>query len=266
MSKFVVVILSREDKACEAVQAMRDLHDDGSISLYGYAVIAKSLDGNIRIKKPADAGPLGAAVGTIVGGLTGVFGGPVVEEPGVDGGAMIGGLGRLFNLGLGSAFVEQASRELIPGTIAIVAEVDESWEHPLDTHMAPLDATVLRSWRTDFEDDRVSADVTRWRTEVESLKAELEIAAQMAQSNLATRLSHARDEVMAAEIRASAQVDAMNRELKAKIATLQRQFASRRHILHDRLDLRIAALRASYQTRSGKLGNAWDEAREDVAA
>jgi len=266
MSKFVVVILSKEDQAYEAVRAIKELHDEGSISLYGFAVVAKDMDGTISIKQEADTGPLGAAVGAIVGGLVGMLGGPVGTMVGMAGGAMIGGFGRLFNLGLGSEFVEKTSTELVPGKIAIVAEVDESWESPLDTRMKALHAIVLRSWRSDFEDERMSADVRRWKAEFESLKAELDHASQAAKASLKTRMEHAKAEFVAAEARAKVRVDALNKELQAKIAMLEAQFASTKHAVKDKLDQRVAALRASYKVRSGKFSQAWDLTKEGLAA
>jgi len=266
MSKFVVVILSKEDQAYEAVRAIKELHDEGSISLYGFAVVAKDLDGTISIKQEADTGPLGAAVGAIVGGLVGMLGGPIGTVVGMAGGAMIGGFGRLFNLGLGSEFVEKTSTELVPGKIAIVAEVDESWESPLDTRMKALHATVLRSWRSDIEDERMSADVARWKGEFESLKAELDHAGAAAKASLKGRMDHAKSEFDAAQAKAKVRVDVLNKELQAKITTLEAQFASNKHAVKDKLEQRIAALRASYNARAAKFSQAWDLTKEGLAA
>lgn len=77
MSRFIVVVFPDEAKAYQGTRALKDLHSEGSLTVYGMAVISKDAGGKFAIKEAADEGPLGMAVGTVTGGLVGLLAGPV---------------------------------------------------------------------------------------------------------------------------------------------------------------------------------------------
>jgi uncharacterized membrane protein len=53
MEKVITVVFNDEKQAYEGVQALRDLHRDGSITLYSDAVVAKDADGKLFVRKAA---------------------------------------------------------------------------------------------------------------------------------------------------------------------------------------------------------------------
>ena len=106
---------------------------------------------------------LGIAVGALLGGLVGVIGGPVGMVAGATGGTVLGSLFDIVNLGVGEDYVTKVSEELGAGKSAIIAEIDENWRTPLDTRMGALNGTVLRTWRSDFEDDQIAEEVAAGR-------------------------------------------------------------------------------------------------------
>jgi uncharacterized membrane protein len=63
MSRFVVVVFPNEAQAYQGTRALKDLHADGSLTVYGVAVVAKDAGGKLTIKDAADQGPLGTVVG-----------------------------------------------------------------------------------------------------------------------------------------------------------------------------------------------------------
>jgi uncharacterized membrane protein len=71
MNKMIVVVFDNERQAYEGYRALKDLHADGTITLYGDAVIAKDASGTVFVKEAADKGPLGTAVGLLTGSLVG---------------------------------------------------------------------------------------------------------------------------------------------------------------------------------------------------
>jgi len=100
MSKFIVVIVPDETKAYEGSKALRELHAEGSLTLYGMAIVAKTADGKLSVKQSVDEGPLGTAVGSLSGGLIGLLGGPVGAAIGLGAGALLGSLRDLHQLGV----------------------------------------------------------------------------------------------------------------------------------------------------------------------
>ena len=150
MSKFVVVFLPNEAKAYEATRSLKELHGEGSLTVYGMAVIARDVDGNLLVKQAAEPGALGLGVGALTGGLIGLLGGPIGVAVGVGAGALIGGMSDIFNAGVGTDFVKTVSEKLTPGTSAVIAEVTEEWVAPLDTRMDAIGGFFFRELRSDF--------------------------------------------------------------------------------------------------------------------
>ena len=206
MSKFIVVIVPDETKAYEGSRALRELHAEGSLTVYGMAIVAKADDGKLSVKQSADEGPLGTAVGSLSGGLIGLLGGPVGAAIGLGTGALLGMFHDLHQLGVSADFLDKVSQELTPGRVAIIAEISEEWVTPLDTRMGALGGIVIRAWRADFEDQLIREEVAAFKNELEQLQALLvdpvqgEIARQEqaakakgeAKAKLETRISELR--------------------------------------------------------------------------
>ena len=266
VSKFIVVVFPGEAQAYQGTRALKELHDEGSLTLYGVAVVAKDARGSIETKEAADSGPLGTAVGALVGGFIGTLGGPVGVFAGAAGGALIGSLHDLFNLGVGEDFLQQVSTELTPGKTAVIAEVAEYWTVPLDTRMDALGGTVLRTWRADFEDEQIEKEIAAGRVEFEQLKAEYTQAKDEAKAKLKARMDRAKADLDKAEARASAKLDALEKETKAKIAALEKQLSDARDDAKQEISRRIDALRTDYDRRSAKLKQAWQLTKEALAA
>ena len=266
MSKFIVVVFPGEAQAYQGTRALQELHAEGSLTLYGMAVIAKDAKGNVSTKEAADAGPLGTAVGALVGGLVGVIGGPVGAAAGLVGGAYIGSLNDLFNYGVGEDFLSKVSTELAPGRSALIAEVAENWMVPLDTRMEALGGTILRTWRADVEDEQIEQEIAARRAEFAQLKAEYAQARQEMKAKVKAKVDQAKADLEKAEDRAKAKLHQLDQEAKAKIAALDKQLNEARDQAREKINQRIGTLRADHERRTAKLKQAWQLTKEALAA
>jgi len=266
MSKFVVIVFPNEAQAYQGTRALKDLHVDGSLSLYGMAVIAKDAAGNVKVKESVDPGPLGTAVGALLGGLVGLLGGPVGVVAGATGGTVLGSLFDIVNLGVGEDYVTKVSEELGPGKSAVIAEIDETWTTPLDTRMGALNGTVLRTWRSDFEDDQIAKEVAAEEADFEALKAEYAQATAEAKANLKAKLDQAKADLKRADARLQARIDELNNEMDARLAAQEKQIATAQAEAKEKIKKRMAAIRADYTARSAKLKQAWTLTKEALAA
>jgi uncharacterized membrane protein len=124
MSKFVVTTFNSEAKAYEGTRALKELHAEGELSLYGLAVITKDASGKLSVKEAPDE-LAGTAIGSLVGALVGVLGGPAGVLVGMTAGMLLGSISDLLNIGVGADFVDKVSAQLAPGKAAVIAEVDE---------------------------------------------------------------------------------------------------------------------------------------------
>lgn len=262
MSKYVVVVFPDEAKAHEGVRAFKELHAEGSLTVYAGAEIAKDADGSVSTTEKKGKGPFGMAVGALLGGLVGLIGGPPVAALGAAGGAVMGGWLDVLDLGGGLDFVDRVSRELTPGKSAIVAEVEEDWVTPLDSRMEACGGVVYRSWRDDLEDERIRRGAEAGRAELAQLQAERAEASDERKAKLSARVDEARAKCRAASDRAKARIEQLRQETEAKIETLQEQAAAANADAKAKIDRRIAEIRADCDLRSAKLKQAWKLTKE----
>ena len=130
MDRMLVVVFNNESKAYEGKTALLQLDGEGSISIYGYAVLAKHADGSASIKQGDDSGPLGTLLGTSLGSLIGLLGGPAGLAVGAAAGLMAGAAADLDNVRIGDDFLEDVSKVLLPNRVAVVAGSTRSGRRP----------------------------------------------------------------------------------------------------------------------------------------
>jgi uncharacterized membrane protein len=98
--------------------------------------------------------------------MLGTFGGPL----GLVAGGAIGGLAGLIldlaKAGISADFLEEASRSLAPGKSVLLAELDETWEAPVDTKLVKLGGRVYRRPRSDFVEDQMMDELDRIEAEI----------------------------------------------------------------------------------------------------
>lgn len=135
MNVMVVAVFDTETAAFEGLNALRDLHKEGGISLYASAVVVKDKTGMLSIKEDAEKGPIGTAVGLLGGGLIGLLGGPASLPMGAYLGGLAGLLLDIEESGVRLMFVDDVAKKLTPGKAAVIAEVEESWTTPLDARL-----------------------------------------------------------------------------------------------------------------------------------
>jgi uncharacterized membrane protein len=265
MDKFVVAVFPDEAKAWEGTRALKELQAEGTLSLYGMAVITKAFAGTVSVQDKVDGGPAGTAVGALVGGLVGLLGGPAGAAAGLAGGGLLGSSRDVFNLGVESEFVEKVSAALLPGTSAVVAEIDEEWVTPLDTRIRALGGTVLRHARVDFEDEEIARVIGAAEAELDELESEYREARDEDKAALQARINAMRATLRARVARAKAKQEQLQRELDAKITALREQQTKARADAKAKREQRIAAMRADYERRTAKLARAAALSQEALA-
>src|SRR5271166_2257777 len=176
MDKMLVAVFETESSAFEGLDALRDLHGSGDITLYASAVVVKDKAGKFDVRQTADEGPVGTAVGLVTGSLIGILGGPA----GLALGASLGGLtGMLFDLdssGVGAGFLDEVSKALSPGKAAVLAEIEESWTTPVDTRLHKLGGVILRRLRSEVVEDQLVRESAAFEADLKTLQDDLKHA------------------------------------------------------------------------------------------
>jgi len=227
MDRMLVVVFGNEIKAQEGKKALLQLDNEGSISVYGYAVVAKNTDGTASIKEGDDSGPLGTLAGSSLGALIGALFGPVGLAVGATAGFASGVATDLTNAGVAEDFIDDVSKDLLPSSVAVVAEIEEDWTTPVDIRMEAIGGIVFRRTLSDVRQQVHQENVAAMKADLAQLKAEHAQAsadrkAKLAEkinnldSKIQTHLQKAREKREAAEL--EAQVKAKILKAKAAVA------------------------------------------------
>jgi uncharacterized membrane protein len=196
----LVVVFDTAGKAYEGKQALLELDNEGSLTAYGCAVIARNSDGTAGVEQIDDSGPLGTLAGTALGMLVGLLAGPVGVAVGAATGMAAGSAVDLRSLRIGDDFIDDVASALTPGKFALVAEVEEEWATPVDVRMEAIGGVVFRRAISDVERTADDEDVTAMKADVAQMKAEL------AQSN-ADRKAKMQEKINQLDSKIKAQLD-----------------------------------------------------------
>jgi len=257
MNKAVVVVFGDEKRAYEGSRAMQDLHREGNITLYADAVIAKDAAGKVSVRKADDRGPEGTLLGLMVGSLAGLVAGPIGLGVGAGTGTLLGAAFDLARIGIDGDFVAEVQEYLLPGHAAVIAEIDEEWQTPLDTRMEALGGRIFRRSRIQVEDAYFEKEIAAFEAEIDSLEAELETASAKRKEKLEAKVQETRRKLGAKRQELKARIEAVKNEGEAKVESLKEQIATVRTEEKARLTKRLDEVRADYHERTTKLDQAW---------
>jgi uncharacterized membrane protein len=226
MDRMLVVVFDNETKAYEGKKALLQLDNENSISVYGYAVVAKNADGKTSVKQGDDSGPLGSLVGTALGSLIGLLGGPAGVAVGAAAGLGAGSAVDIDNARIGDDFIADVGKQLLPTRVAVVAEIEEDWTTPVDTRMEAIGGTVFRRALSDVQHQTHQENVAAMKADMAQLKAEhaqaradrkakLQEKINKLDSKIQAELKTAKEKRQAAELQAQAKAKVLAAKAQA---------------------------------------------------
>jgi len=230
MDRMLVVVFNSEAKAYEGKKALLQLDAEGSISAYGYAVVAKNADGTSTLKQGDDSGPLGTLAGTSLGSLIGVLFGPAGLAIGATAGFAGGATADLANAGVSEDFIDDVTKVLSPGSVALVAEIEEDWTTPVDTRMEAIGGTIFRRTVSDVRHQVHEENVAAMKADMAQFKAEQ----AQAQADRKAKLQEKINQL-------DAKIDAQKQALKEKREATEKTAKAKAQILKDKAKKAMAA-------------------------
>ena len=254
MDKMIVIVFDGEPAAYAGSRALKELHWEGSITLYSGSVIVKESNGRIQLKQVVNLGQAGSILGTATCALVGAL----ADEAHTGMGTALGGPPpNLGSAGVSEDFLRDVARSLRPSKSAVVAEIEEDWITPLDSLMDMLGGIVFRRVRAELADAQLEREAIVLHAETKHLRDELSHVVGPAKMKLQVKAEEARARLERARDQAQRRLDAMMTEADAKVRSLQAQAASAADYAKANIERRIADIQAEYQTRSRRLGRAW---------
>ena len=126
---------------------LRDLHADGTLTLYAMATIARESKGaGLVIRQPLEpaAATIAPAVGAAIGALVTLLGGPMTAATRSVTSGLVSAVWDLDEAGFDAAFLDRISRHLPAGSGAVIAEAEEDRQWPLDADMLAHGGRLFR--------------------------------------------------------------------------------------------------------------------------
>lgn len=243
MEKMFVVVFDNELKAYDGYRALSELDAEGSISVHAKAVIMKNADGQVILKQEGDEYPIRTVGGTAFGALVGLLGGPIGVGVGAMAGAYTGSILDLDRAGVDTEFLDDAVKKLTPGKWAIVADISEDWETPVDDRMVALSGTVFRATRQSVENEQYERDVAAINTEIAQLEKEEAKAETDQKTKIHLKIDALKRKRTAKLEQAKQRIKQQQDEAKAKIDALKMKATKSRADTKAKIEARIAQIK-----------------------
>jgi uncharacterized membrane protein len=226
MDRMLVVVFDNEVKAYEGKKALLQLDNEGSISVYAYAVLAKHADGTTTVKQGDDSGPIGTLLGTSFGSLIGLLGGPVGLAIGASAGVLAGAAVDLNSARVGDDFIDDVTEALTPNKFTVVAEIEEDWTTPVDTRMEAIGGTVFRRALSDVKHTIHDENVAAMKADLAQMKAERAKAHADRKAKLQEKINQLDTKIEAQLQKAKERREAAGRQAQAKVQVLRAKAAA----------------------------------------
>jgi uncharacterized membrane protein len=226
-------------------------------------VIRKSPSGTWSLKEARDPNAgMGTLVGSMAGVLIGLIGGPIGAMIGLSTGALIGFIGDVRKADVSSDFVQQSAEAMSAGSYAILADVTETWEAPLDIEMEGSGGRLVREAQFMFEAEKAEREAEARRAELDRLKAELKGAADDRRAKLEKQFAKASDDLKAAAARLDAQAQKVITRAEQRLDAIVGQIADAQAEHRAALERRRSSMRVDLDARKSKMRQALDLARQ----
>lgn len=191
----VVVTFTETSQAYQALSELDRLSGVGDIDVRSAVLLARTADG-FSIPEGADnAAGFYMAGGGLIGALVGVLGGPLGVILGGSIGALSGAPAETARMRDQEIALSNISKDITPGTTALVADVTEVGHEVLDKAMGTLGGTVTRHWAGDVyaeieatKDAQFDADVDALKARITEHRADRKEAWERFKANVAARV------------------------------------------------------------------------------
>ena len=254
MDRMLVVVFDSEDKAIEASRVLHELDRDGYVVVYDAAIVVKNPNGTTSVRRGGEYGPQGTLTGVVLGsfigllvGPLGALGGALGAATGAVGGTLVGALSDFENVRVGSDFIEDASKELVPGKAALVAEIEEEEITPVDLRMEDLGGHVLRRSLHELKHAENEKDIAVIKAEIAHSKAEHAAARADRRAKLEARIEGLEEKLRQKIEQATTRRDARKRHAEARIEVLKTKAAQSRKEIKAKHEQRVARAKKAYQ-------------------
>lgn len=194
MTNLIVASFNDEAKAIEASKKLTELDSLGDITIYERVIVRKNPNGEtVVLQQTESTDGLRTVSGMAIGSLVGALAGPVGMMLGMLTGTMVGAVSDSDHYDFADDFASRAAGQLKPGTVAIIAEVNEDNEIFINDSLKALNAVVTRT-DVDYEYDKFSDEqIDAFDEEIAEERAEIKSANAAEKAKIQKRIAELKD-------------------------------------------------------------------------
>jgi uncharacterized membrane protein len=219
MENMMVIVFETETAVHDGALALKQLDEQGQISVHSIAVIEKNSDGTVGLAEE-DEFPTYAIKGTAVGSLIGLLEGPLGAVEGAKSGAMVGAADDLYNSEVNAEFLQKVASELSPSKYAVVADVSEEKMDPINTKMKALGGKIFRADKNAIENEQIKT----FDKQISQMEKEKKSAERKAE--IQTKIDELKAKRQRIIDRAKMRMEKTKREFKDKVQSLKKKSAN----------------------------------------
>lgn len=200
--------------------------------------------------------PTGTFLGMFLGALVGVLGGPIGVAVGASAGTLVGASADLLRESVDFTFVEQVREAMLPGTVAVVADVEETWVTPVDLTIMERGGIVFRRLRYEVVEDQLAREHEEFEEELRELKKDLATATDETKAKIQARITAVERSLNENRAKAIARAKKLAGEWTAKREAMEQQMKDANMRQRARIKDQMDKAKHEYETRSAKLRQA----------
>ena len=189
MNRVIVAVFNERSQVFDGLDALRNLNHEDALALHEYAIIQKQPDGTFVVIDNDNKEGLRTLLGTSLGALIGLPGGPAAVALGAAAGTVAGVAAETDKALMTYDFVDKISEELTPGKFALIAAIDEEWISWTDLRMQELGGVTYSYTLSEVKRTEQLAYVAQMKADLALLKAELAQSTADAKASLYKRIN-----------------------------------------------------------------------------
>ncbi len=252
----VVVVFGSEADALKGLSGLKELHAEGTITLYSSAIAVKDNLDILSMKNMEGQGAGKTFAGMALGSLIGLFGGPAGFAVGAFAGSMTGLLLDMNNAGVNAEFIDDVSDAMKPNSATLLAEIDEEKIVPLDTEMEACHGLVFRRLLKESENDQLAREISLNIEEMKHLKLELNDTDSNSKKKVDASLAMTKKKLKILEKRSYTKLTDAKTEYEGKVSTLKDQLKDATDHKKEKIIKKQERVKEEYETRFAKLKEA----------
>jgi uncharacterized membrane protein len=250
MNNMLVCVFDGEKSATEAARSLRDLRPESLVLVYAVATVLKGFKSIAVFDYGGEHTPADPALAIATRSLIALLQMWPLRDDEPEATVVTDWMIDMAVAGVDAHFIDEVSRNLLPGKAALVSEIEEETPTPMNKLLESRGGVVFRCVRSQFMDGRMVHYSDVVQNEIKRLATELSQAPESSKGPLQARMNAAMARFQTTRDRTRHRSELIKREAEAKIVLLQMRAASAQGGAKARIERFVNDVRVDYANRA----------------